>query len=171
MNRRTLLAMTSAAFATAASAGTAAASQGDEGQETEDDTAPTTGPDLEFGDRTLLSDNTGYSSEAWAVVAVRNTGGAASGEISVIAGWLDVDGNLLDTNTTYLPTLGAGETWHAHIWALGPDPAAIDGFEVTGEFEASHWPREGRPSPKANCRSRTPVPRSLAWQRTPARRI
>lgn len=140
MNRRKILQLTGASFATGIGSSYADTNQEDD---EEGENGPACTPTIQFGGRQLLIDDTGYSNDVWAVVAVENTGDAASGGITVTAEWVDEDGNFLDDDGESLPTLDAGETWLAHIRAFGLDPENIDDFNVTGEFDID-YPRTPR---------------------------
>lgn len=92
-------------------------------------------PEVVFGDSELLFDDSGLSLDAYAEVVAENIGDAASGQVKVESRWFDEDGNFLGDDTTYLPTLGAEETWIARVKALTVDAEDIERFEITGEFD------------------------------------
>lgn len=141
MNRRKILQLTGASFATGVGANYVSARQEDgqeNGDEQDDEEGTACEPDVRFGDRELLVDDTGFSDDLWAVVAVENAGDLATGEIAVTVEWLDADGNFIDDDDQWLPSLDGGETWLAHVSALGPDSEDVENFEVTGEFETDY---------------------------------
>ena len=152
MQRRTMLQLTGATFATGMGADRSYGWLRDEHNEAEDDDEteeneneaenedeePACEPEIRFGDRELLVDDTGFTPDAYAEIVVENTGDVPSGEITVSVDWLDGDETLLGDNRERLPSLGAGETWLAYVRAIGPEPEEIDDFEVTGEFELGH---------------------------------
>lgn len=145
MQRRTVLQLTGATFAAGVGADRSYGwlrDEHDEEDETDEEDGendePACEPEIRFGDRELLVDDTGISPAPYAEVVVENTGDVPSGEITVSVDWLAEDGSLLDDDREQLPSLGAGETWVAYVGALGPDAEEIDDFEVTGEFELGH---------------------------------
>lgn len=135
MNRRNILQLTGAAFATGTGANSTTNSQDAEtNDEAEDPETPVCEPDLRFRDRELIIDESGYSPTAYAGVVVENVGEAASGEISLTAFWIDEGGSFIDDGSMILPSLGVNETWVAYIQAF-PDAEEITDFEVSGQFE------------------------------------
>ena len=108
--------------------------------EHEADTTPNETPydtELQFGDRQLVVDHGGFSPTVYAVIEVENVGTVASGEITITVGWLDEAESRIGDDSTRLPSLGADETWLAHVSSL-TDPEEIASFEVAGEFETGH---------------------------------
>jgi hypothetical protein len=122
MNRRTILQLTGATFATGIGTGLNSNSQeaedGEAGEEETDERQedPVCESNIQFGERQLIIDESGTSPTAYAAVVVENVGDAASGEISVYVDWLDQDENLIDEDSSTLPFLGAGETWFGQSW-------------------------------------------------------
>jgi hypothetical protein len=100
-------------------------------------TKPPGEPDVQFGERELIKDDSGYSTEAYAEVIVENVGDGPAGEVTVEVEWYDSDGNYLDASTGRLPSLDAGEVWIAQVSALSSDPEDIDSIEISGEFDNS----------------------------------
>lgn len=100
-------------------------------------TEPAGEADVQFGERELVKDDSGFSTEAYAEVIVENVGDGAAGQITVDVEWYDADGNFLDNDTGRLPSLEAGEVWIAQVSALTTDAEDIDSIEVSGEFEDS----------------------------------
>lgn len=146
MQRRTMLQLTGATFATGMGADRSYGLLRDEHDEAEDDDEtgdnedeePACEPEIRFGDRELLVDDTGFTPDVYAEVVVENVGDAPSGEITVSVDWLNEDGSLLDDDRERLPSLDPGENWLAFVQAVGPDADEIDDFEVGGEFELGH---------------------------------
>lgn len=132
MNRRTILQLTGATFATEIGADYIG-----NRQENEDDEEPTCDPDIRFGEQDLIIDESGFTSRAYAEIVVENVGDAPSGEISVTAAWMDEGGSFIDDDSARLPSLRAGETWFAYVSSL-IDPEDINDFEASGEFEVGH---------------------------------
>ena len=108
-----------------------------EGTEEPTPTEPPGESDVQFGDRELITDDSGYSTEVYAEIIVENVGDGPAGQITVNVDWVDADGNYLDDSTGRLPSLEAGEVWVAQVSALTSDPEEIEDFEVSGEFEDS----------------------------------
>ena len=137
MNRRNILQLTGAAFATGTGVTSSTNRQKAEtNDEKEDQETLVCNPDLQFRDGELIIDESGLSPVAYAGVVVENVGDAASGEISLRASWMDREGNFIDDDSTTLPSLGDNERWIAYIRAL-PDAEEIVDFDIRGEFEVS----------------------------------
>lgn len=136
MNRRTILQLTGAAFATGTEVGSTIHGQEARTNEEEDGGPETVvcEPDLRFGERKLIVDESGVSPIAYGGVVVENVGSVASGGITLTAVWRDESGNFINDDSVRLPSLGADETWLAYIRAV-TDAEPIDGFDVSGEFE------------------------------------
>ena len=100
-------------------------------------TKPPGEPDVRFGERELVKDDSGYRMEAYAEVIVENIGDGSAGQVAVNVEWYDADGNYLGDSTGRLPSLEAGEVWIAQISTLTSDPEDIESFEISGEFEDS----------------------------------
>jgi len=98
-------------------------------------TEPPGEPDLEFRERELIKDDSGYTTEAYAEVIVENIGDGSAGQVTVNIEWYDADGNFLDDSTGRLPSLEPGEVWIAQVSALTSDPEDIESIEISGEFE------------------------------------
>jgi len=94
-------------------------------------------PTIHLVDQGVVRDDSGFTTELFAEVVVENVGAAASGAVTITAGWLDSNGNFLGEDTATLPSLGAGETWQAYVQALGTEPESVDDVQITGEFETS----------------------------------
>jgi len=150
MDRRRYLAISSALFAGVAgcsessneiddpqAAQTETDDGSNDGQETED-TTPNESEgeaDVEFGDRKMLTDDSGFSAEKYVEVVVENVGDGPAGQITVTVDWFDADDNYLEETEGRIPSLEAGEVWVAQVSALTSDTENIKSFEITGEFE------------------------------------
>jgi len=101
--------------------------------ETESPT-PAGEPEIVLGDGALSKQEGSYSTDAWVDVTVTNEGQGASGQITLTAQWYDGNGDYIGDAIELLPTLRAGETWAARVYAYS-DQEDIEGFELDGEFE------------------------------------
>lgn len=108
---------------------------GDPGESTP--TQPSGEPDVRFGDRQLVVDDSGFTTEVYAEVVVENTGDAAAGRITLNVDWYDAADNYLEDTSGSLPSLDAGEVWIAQVSALPADVEDIERFELSGEFESN----------------------------------
>lgn len=106
-------------------------------------TEPSGEPDVQFGERELIKDDSGYTTEVYAEVIVENTGDGPAGQVTVNVEWYDADGNFLEDTAGRLPSLEDGEVWIAQISALTSDPEDIESIKISGEFESPPVAPEG----------------------------
>jgi len=95
---------------------------------------PAADPDIVIQDSELVVDDSGFTTETYVMATVENQGDGRSGQITLTAQWYDENGDYLNDDSEYLPTLGPGETWEARVDAL-TDDEEIDDYELSGEFE------------------------------------
>lgn len=137
MNRRKLLQVAGATFATGIGTGyTGARQDGGENDEPADEPPEECfcDPEIQFGEQELLIDESGFTPDAYAVVEVENAGDTPTSELTVSVSWLDEDGQFVGDDSERLPSLAADELWRAYVWTI-TDPEEIDDFELSGEFE------------------------------------
>lgn len=92
-------------------------------------------PEVVLGERELTIEDDGVTTNAFVEVDVRNEGDAPSGWVTLEVWWYNENGDLLDSRTHRLYTLGPGETWAARVYHLGSDSGNVADFELEGEFE------------------------------------
>lgn len=96
---------------------------------------PTSEPNLTIQEQNLSTADTPFH-DAYAEAVVENTGSGRCGSIELTARWFDNSGNFVEEETTFLPTLGAGETWIARV-GTSRERGEIDDFELSGEYDVS----------------------------------
>jgi hypothetical protein len=106
---------------------------------TESTPEPTTntpsGPDLNIQSQSLSTADTPFHN-TYAEAIVENEGGTECGTIELTAKWFDDSGSLIGEDTTFLPSLDAGETWVARV-GTSTEKEKINEFELDGEYEVS----------------------------------
>lgn len=103
--------------------------------ETETRTEENSQANVNIESKELVVDDSGYSTEKDVAAEVVNSGEGRSGSIKLTAEWYDSEGNYLDNDSQYLQTLGAGETWLAHVHVL-VDDEKVEDFELSGEYNS-----------------------------------
>ncbi|WP_152424864.1 FxLYD domain-containing protein [Natronococcus jeotgali] len=91
-------------------------------------------PSVKIGDHELIVNEGQYLTDVFVEATVENTGDAASGTTELQVDWYDADGNYLDNSTTWLQTLGSGETWISNVHYLGTNEEEVADYEIEGEF-------------------------------------
>lgn len=142
MNRHKILQLTGTSFATGIDVKGVRGRQEDgtdDGEQEEEETEKCSCEvDIQFGERELIIDETGFSPRAFAKIGVENVGEAPSGRVSITAARMGENGNFFDEDSTELSSIGAGETWSTYVEAFAIDPDEIDGFEISGEFDIKY---------------------------------
>ena len=95
-------------------------------------------PDLTIQSKERASADTPYH-DSYVEAVVENMGQARSGSVKVTARWFDESGSFIGDRSTYLPTLGVGETWIARI-GLPRNGDQVKDFEITGQYEIQALP-------------------------------
>jgi hypothetical protein len=96
---------------------------------------PAPEPNLTIQNQSLSAADTPYHN-AYAEAVVENEGNARCGSIELNARWFDDSGSFIGEETTFLPTLDAGETWIARV-GTSREVEEIDDFELSGEYDLS----------------------------------
>ena len=101
-------------------------------QTPESTSGPGSEPHLTIQDQSLSAADTPFH-DMYVEATIKNDGSARCGSVELTARWLDDSGSFIGTDTAYLPTLGAGETWLARVGTSGE----VEGVELSGEYDVS----------------------------------
>lgn len=83
----------------------------------------------------LVVDEGEFFTEVYVAATVENVGDAPSGMIELNVEWYDEDGNYMSNDSAYMQSLGAGETWAAHVDYAGSNVEGVDDYEIGGDYD------------------------------------